>query len=314
MRLFADDTALYLTIESEDDGSALQNDLDLLSKWETRWDMEFNPSKCQVVHVTGSKIPIKKDYVLHGQVLESVSCAKYLGVDISSSLSWNSHINHIVSSANRTQNFVLRNIKTKIPKVRETAYNSLVRPQLEYASAVWDPNHKKRISQIEQVQRRAARWTVGNFYQRASVTQIVQNLGWRTLEQRRADARLCLFYKVVHGLVAVPLPDYIQYSNRVSRYCHSMTFRQVTTSTDYYKYSFFPLAIVQWNALPCLLHARRALRSLRPQSASCNILALRSLLVCFYLILAILNYLNLSPVFTLHLNAFNSSFTFPYSV
>ena len=55
MRLFADDTALYLTIESEDDGSALQNDLDILSKWETRWDMEFNPSKCQVVHMTSSK-------------------------------------------------------------------------------------------------------------------------------------------------------------------------------------------------------------------------------------------------------------------
>ena len=43
VRLFADDTALYLTIESEDDGSALQNDLAILSKWETRWDMEFNP-------------------------------------------------------------------------------------------------------------------------------------------------------------------------------------------------------------------------------------------------------------------------------
>ena len=137
VRLFADDTALYLTIESEDHGSILQNDLDLLSRWDTRWDMEF---------------------------------------------------------------------------------------------------------------------------------------------------------KVVHGLVAVPLPDYIQYSNRISRYCHSMTFRQVSTSTDYYKYSFFPLAIVQWNALPSLLHACRASRSLRPQSASCNTLALRSQFSCFYLILANLNY------------------------
>ena len=52
------------------------------------------------------------------------------------------------------------------------------------------------------------------------------------------------------GLVAVPLPDYVQYSNRISRYCHSMTFRQVYTSKDYYKYSFFPLTIVQWNSLP----------------------------------------------------------------
>ena len=211
--------------------------------------MEFNPSKCQVVHVSSSKKPIKRDYILHRQILKSVTCAKYLGVDISSSLSWNSHINRIVSNANRTLNFVRRNIKTKMPKVRETAYNSIVRPQLEYASAVWNPNHKKWISKIEQVQRRAARWTVNNFEQKASVTEMVKNLGWRTLEQRRADARLCLFYKVVHGLVAVPLPDYIQYSNRISRYCHSMTFRQVSTSTDYYKYSF-PLAIVQWNALP----------------------------------------------------------------
>ena len=45
VRIFADDTALYLTMESEDNGSALQSDLDILSMWETRWDMEFNPLK-----------------------------------------------------------------------------------------------------------------------------------------------------------------------------------------------------------------------------------------------------------------------------
>ena len=171
-------------------------------------------------------------------------------MDISSSLSWNPHVDQITGNANRTLGFVRRNIKTKWSKVREKAYNILVRPQLEYASAVWDPNTKVRTSQLDQVQRRAARWTASNYDWQASATQIVQDLGWRTLEQRRADARLRLFYKVIHGLVAVPLPDYIQYGNRISRYCHSMTLRQVSTSRDYYKYSFFPLAIVQWNALP----------------------------------------------------------------
>ena len=125
-------------MESEDSSSTLQRDLDLLSMWKTRWDMEFNPSKCQVVHVTGSKRHVKWDYILHGQVLESVTCAKYLGVDISGSLNWNSHIHRITGSANRTLGFVRRNIKTKMPKVRETAYNTLVRRQLEYASAVLD--------------------------------------------------------------------------------------------------------------------------------------------------------------------------------
>ena len=125
-------------MENEDDGSTLQNDLDILSEWETRWDMEFNPSMCQVVHVSGSKRPVKRDCILHGQVLEYVTCAKYLGFDISGSLSWNSHIDRITGTTNQTFAFLWRIIKTKMSKVCETAYNTLVRPQLEYASAVWD--------------------------------------------------------------------------------------------------------------------------------------------------------------------------------
>ena len=74
--LFAVDTALYLTIKGEEDSSALQEDLDTLSVWESKWDMQFNPSKCQVVQVTGSKSKklINLEYILHGQVLETVTC------------------------------------------------------------------------------------------------------------------------------------------------------------------------------------------------------------------------------------------------
>ena len=37
-----------------------------------------------------------------------------------------------------------------------------------------------------------------------------------------------------YGLAEVPLPAYIELSGRNSRYPHSMTFRQVYTSCDYY--------------------------------------------------------------------------------
>ena len=117
---------------------------------------------------------LKTAYKLHGQVLETVTCAKYLGVDISSSLSWNSHTDSTVGNANRTLGFIRRNIKTKMPKVRKAAFNTLVRLQLEYASAVWDLHTKERISQSSG---RASRWTTSNFDWQASVTRILQELG-----------------------------------------------------------------------------------------------------------------------------------------
>ena len=55
---------------------------------EQRWDMSFNPSKCQFVHITRANCPIQNRYILHNTVLESVRSAKYLGVTISDNLSW----------------------------------------------------------------------------------------------------------------------------------------------------------------------------------------------------------------------------------
>ena len=88
VRLFADATAIYLAISSEGELITLQNDVFTLEKWEQRWDMSFNPSKCQVLHITRAKCPIQTRYILHGTVLESVPSAKYLGGTISDNLSW----------------------------------------------------------------------------------------------------------------------------------------------------------------------------------------------------------------------------------
>ena len=112
-------------------------------------------------------------------------------------------------------------------------------------------------------------------------TDMLNKLGWRTLEQRRADARLCLFYKIDYGLVAVPLPNYVQYNNRISRYCHSMTFRQDSTSTDYYKYSFFPSPLFSGMPSLSLLYAYRVWIASRLLSVSCNTLDHNPYIACY---------------------------------
>ena len=99
--LFADDIAVYLTMQGPNDSERLQSDLNVLQEWGEKWDMEFNPSKCQVLHITRSCNPIRYNYTMHGQTLESVENARYLGVDISSDLGFSHHINRITSNAQK---------------------------------------------------------------------------------------------------------------------------------------------------------------------------------------------------------------------
>ena len=84
----------------------------------------------------------------------------------------------------------------------------------------------------------------------ASVTQMQNELGLRSLEQRRADARVIMLFKIVHGLVAIPLPSYFEQPSRMTRHSNPLALRQIHTFVNYYKYSFFPAAVVCWNKLP----------------------------------------------------------------
>ena len=250
IRLFADDTAIYLTLTSHLQSSTLQNDLRILEKWESDWDMEFNPSKCQVIHVTKRKTPIPSQYYLHEVLLESVSSAKYLGVDISADLSWDAHVSRVSNKANQTLGFLRRNLKVKSESIKSLAYQTLVRPQLEYGSEIWSPHTQHLIDQVEAVQRRAARWIKSDYFRTSSVTDMLHTLNLRRLDLRRIDNRLSLFYKAVNNMVEIPTDNILIPLTRRSRHNHPLSYRLISATTDYYKFSFFPRTIFHWNSLP----------------------------------------------------------------
>ena len=86
VRLLADDK-LCIYVSATCQKQTLQEGLCKLELLEEAWDMNFNPTKCQVLHVTRLKNPIPSIYFLHSIEIESVSTAKYLGVTISDDLS-----------------------------------------------------------------------------------------------------------------------------------------------------------------------------------------------------------------------------------
>ena len=153
-------------------------------------------------------------------------------------------------SQNTATDCVQRVFYMQISTVKEAAYKSLVRPILEYGSTVWDPHYNGLNDELENVQKRAARFVTRNYsYETGSMTGILEELKWETLQKRRKDNRLILLYKGLKGKARIPTDDLIP-KNRRCRNQHSLVFQILSASIDAYKKSFFPQSIRDWNVLP----------------------------------------------------------------
>ena len=243
VRLFADDTVIYLTVKSVDDCLQLQQDLHNLEIWESDWKMKFNISKCNVLRFTRRRHPVLYNYKLHGHYLDTVDSTKYLRVHLSNDLRWNEHVKNISSKANKTLGFLKRNLRHCPSKTKETAYRTLIRPTIEYCSTVWDPFTAKNIKSVEMVQRRAARWVLNRYDRLDSVNDMLYCLNWKTLQSRRSIARLSMLYKMRNNLTYADknmLQPVSYKSTRSSEHAYKLP----TASCDYFKFSFYPRTLL----------------------------------------------------------------------
>ena len=94
------------------------------------------------------------------------------------------------------------------------------------------------------MQKPAARFVMRNYsYETGSMTGILEELKWETLQKSRKDNRLILMYKGLKGKARIP-------KNRRCRNQHSMVFQIPSASKDSYKKSFFPQTTRDRNAFP----------------------------------------------------------------
>ena len=120
------------------------------------------------------------------------------------------------------------------------------------------------------IQRRAARYVTNRFHNTSSVTAMLNTLDWRPLIHRRMDARLCLFYKIVHGLVLIPKEPYCIPITGSSRLNHDNAFQVPYSNSYYHQNSFFPSTIRLWNSLPNGIVSQPTLETFKTQLTTIN--------------------------------------------
>ena len=89
-----------------------------------------------------------------------------------------------------------------------------------------------------------------NYKRDASVTSMLAQLKWPSLQQLRFVTQCTFLYKAVHHQTAISIPSYVQIPQRQSKGHHEYSFVNIKTHTDSYRCSFFPRTIRSWNLLP----------------------------------------------------------------
>ena len=134
--------------------------------------------------------------------------------------------------------------------IKTVCYNALVRPTLEYASCVWAPNTKKNVAKVESVQRCAARYVKNDFSKESSVTAMLNDLNWDTLQHRRSMAKVTMMYTITNNLVHVDISTHQLTPLESRTRGHDKRFYIPKTRTSLLKGAFSPDTIRLWNSLP----------------------------------------------------------------
>ena len=117
---------------------------------------------------------------------------------ITGNLDWGQHVSDVSTKATQTLGFLRRNLGLAPREIKDMAYKTLVRPY-----------SKLHVYQLEKVQRTAARWTCKRWRNTSHVSDMLNELDWPALEDRREQASLAFFHKKNSGNVAIERNKYL---------------------------------------------------------------------------------------------------------
>ena len=267
IKLFADDTSLYLIVDDPNETTdSLNNELTKIHDWATKWLVTFNAQKTETMTIS-RKIdkPDHPPLYMDSNDISTVSEYKHLGIVISDNGSWEKHIDMITGKAYKRIN-ILRKFKFILDrKTLEKIDFTFVRPLLEYADVIWDNMIISLNTKIENVQLEDSRIVTGGT-RLVSHNKLYTATGWEKLKDRREKHKLVQFYKMTKKLT----PHYISclvpqafanihdYSTR-----NASVLPVVRSRTSLYYNSCIPSSVRLWNLQPDNIRLSPSIQALK---------------------------------------------------
>ena len=252
IKLFADGTKVYVRSDIPGNPDCLQNDITRLQDWSDKWLLSFHPDKCKVMHIGNH--PPATNYTMRQSDnttldIRDEMTEKDMGVAIDNHLNFKLHISQTVSQANRLLGMIRRSFEYLDQETFLYLYKGLIRPNLEYAQAVWNPHLQGNIYAIEAVQRRTTKLIPG--FSNLEYPERLKKLNLTTLVCRRARGDMLETFKYLNGQYnSAPILHLDSRTRGTTTRGHQLKLEKGRSRLDVRKHFFTQRVVNLWNALP----------------------------------------------------------------
>ena len=213
--------------------------------------LKLHPDKCRLMFISRKHTHFITPplYINKGSQIQSTDSVKYLGILLTSDLTWSTHIAAVCAKTPKLVGLLHGRFHNCSPNVKLTVYKAFILPHVEYASQVWDPHLLKHVDLLEKkTQKFALRVCYKNWS--AHYSDHLDSAHIPTLVQRRRKAKFTHLYKIVFGLTDCEMaPVKERVLKYGSRKVNLTQLQELDAHSSQFKYSFSPHFISLWNNL-----------------------------------------------------------------
>ena len=249
VKIFADDTKLYLSRKKNSSFDALQGDIERLLVWTAENQLGVAFHKSNVLHL-GLCNP-QTEYIFETVPIPSPQVVKDLGVYITNDMKFNVHIDRMVAKALRMSGLVFKSFMCRDHVFLTKMFTVFVRPVLEYCTTVWSPQGLENIKKIERVQRRFTKRYPG--LSDVPYLERLEALNLERLELRRIRFDIIMTFNIVKAVNGLKFADFFEYAS-IGRVTRSITKNYLLLDLpkkgiNVYSHSFAQRSVKFWNFL-----------------------------------------------------------------
>ncbi|XP_059323542.1 triadin isoform X23 [Ammospiza nelsoni] len=191
----SDDTQMCDAVNTLEGRNNTQKDLVRFERWAQVILMKFNNAKCEVLHLVW-RSP-KNSFRLGREWKETRAGETDLGLPVHENLDMTQQCVLEVKKAVCILGCIKSSVASTSKEVILSLYSALVRPQLEYCVQDWEPEHKKDVDMLEQVQEGVIKLSPG--LEHISYEDRLREMGQFSLEKRRLRGYLIAVFQYLQG-------------------------------------------------------------------------------------------------------------------